>query len=314
MKNKFKLQLLTAAVISAVGFTSYAQDKDRATTSSGKSATAMTQSSSAQATSRDMRASKVIGQDVKNAQGENMGEIHDLIIDPVAQRVHYAVLSFGGVLGMGEKLFAFPVSSFKPSQDKDELVLNVPKERLKNAPGFERNNWPDMSDNRYRGEVDKYFKSDAAKQGKAGDRMMRASELIGKDVNDRSGKDAGEIEDMVINMANGQIRYVVLDFDKAWSPDDKLVALPLKAFTFPRDKDGDLVLNTPREKIDMARGFDDDKWPDLNDPEFRRSQDNYLSSFDDGRNVEPQRSGTERPVTSGASGASNARPATGSSK
>lgn len=303
MKNKFKLHLITAAVISAVGMTSYAQDASR--TTSGKSSAATTQAAGAQTQARDLRASKLIGTDIKNAQGENMGEIQDLMIDPVSQRVNYAVLSFGGVLGMGDKLFAFPVSAFKASRDKDELVLNVEKERLKNAPGFDRKNWPNMSDNRYRGEVDRYFKSDSAAPDKSGGRLMRATELIGKDVNDRGGKDAGEIEDVVVNMTNGQIRYVVLDFDKAWSPDDKLVALPLKALTFPRDTKDDLVLNVAREKIDMARGFDEDKWPDLNNPQYRREQDNYLSSVDTGRNVEPQRSSADQPVTSGASGARN---------
>lgn len=309
MKNKFTLHLITAAVISAFGLTSFAQDSNK--TSAGKSSAATTQSSSAQVQARDVRASKLIGKEVENAQGENMGEIQDLIIDPVAQRVHYAVLSFGGVLGMGEKLFAFPVSAFKASSDKDELVLNVPKDRLKNAPGFDKKDWPDMSSNRYRGEVDKYFKSERATPVKSGARLMRASELIGKNVNDRAGKDAGEIEDLVVSMTNGQVRYVVLDFDKAWSPDDKMVALPLKALTFPREKGEDLVLNIPREKIDMARGFDEDKWPDLNSAEFRREQDNYLSSYDTGRNVEPQRGSVDRPVTSGASGE---RPTSQSSK
>lgn len=306
MKNNFKLHLLTAAIISAVGMTSFAQDANR--TTSGKSSAATTQTDSAQAQARDLRASKLIGTNIKNAQDENVGEIQDLMIDPVSQRVHYAVLSYGGALGVGDKLFAFPVSAFKASRDKDELVLNVEKERLKNAPGFDRKNWPDMSDNRYRGEVDRYFKSDSAVPGKSGARLMRASELIGKDVNDRSGKDAGEIEDMVVNMTNGQIRYVVLDFDKAWSPDDKLVALPLKALTFPRDKKDDLVLNVAREKIDMARGFDEDKWPDLNNAQYRREQDNYLSSVDTGRNIEPQRSSADQPVTSGASGARTSSP------
>jgi sporulation protein YlmC with PRC-barrel domain len=301
MKNKFKLQLLAAAMISAIGMTAHADDAKR--TSSGKSSAVVTKSSDAQLQGRDVRASKLIGTDVKNAKGEDMGEIHDLMLDPVSQRVSYAVLSFGGVMGLGEKLFAFPVNAFKASADKDELVLNVDKERLKDAPGFEKNNWPDMNSGKYRSEVDRYHKSESAAAGKSGGRLMRASELIGKDVNDQAGKDAGEIEDVVVNMTNGQIRYVVLDFDKKWSPDDKLVALPMKALTFPRDKDGDLVLNIARDKIDMARGFDEDKWPDLNSAEFRRDQDNYLSSVDTGRNIEPGRDKGDRPITYGASGA-----------
>ena len=55
-------------------------------------------------------------------------------------------LSFGGFLGMGEKLFAVPWGAFsQPKPDKDTFVLDVDKERLKNAPGFDAHNWPQMA-------------------------------------------------------------------------------------------------------------------------------------------------------------------------
>src|SRR4051812_34583815 len=57
------------------------------------------QESNAQRASREMRASELIGKEVRNTQGENLGEIKDLIVDVNNSRIHYAVLSFGGFLG-----------------------------------------------------------------------------------------------------------------------------------------------------------------------------------------------------------------------
>jgi sporulation protein YlmC with PRC-barrel domain len=307
MRNKLNLQLFTAAAISVLGVTSFAQDSNTAAAaSSGKSSASATQASGMQqAQGRDMRASKLIGKDVKNAQGEDLGEIEDLVIDPVSQRVHYAVLSFGGLLGLGDKMFAFPVSAFKPSRNRDELVLNVDKDRLKDAPGFERDAWPNWSDNRYRDEVDRYFKANAVGGVAPGERMMRASDLIGMEVDDPKGEDVGEIEDLVVNMANGRIRYVVLDFDKEWSLDDKLVTLPLTSFTFPQEG-RELVLSTPKERIDMSRGFDENSWPDFNNRRFRRENDRYLSGLDAERNTtRAQGNQAGQTTSSGASGTRN---------
>jgi sporulation protein YlmC with PRC-barrel domain len=97
------------------------------------------------------RGSKLIGADVENAQGEDLGDIVDIVIDPQTGRMQYAVLSFGGFLGLGEKYFAIPWEALKrePGQrmgDTERYVLNMDKERLKNAPGFDKNNWPNMAD------------------------------------------------------------------------------------------------------------------------------------------------------------------------
>ena len=225
----------------------------------------------------DMRASTLIGRDVRNAQGQDLGEIQDLIVDVNNQRVHYAVLAFGGLMGLGEKLFAYPVRLLTPSGDA--LVLNVSKQQLERAPGFERNRWPDWADNRYRGQVDRYFGPTVALQPRENMQLVRASHLIGRDVDDRRGQDAGEIEDIVVNLGNASIHYVVLDFDKAWSPDDKMVSLPMNALRVPADRDDDLVLNVPRENIDTSDGFDDNAWPDLNDPIYQQQIDRQLPTY-----------------------------------
>ncbi len=103
------------------------------------------------------RASKLVGKAVKNPEGESLGDINDIVIDPQDGRIAYAVLSFGGVLGVGDKLFAVPWKSFRVDTDNDVLVLNVDKDRLKKAPGFDKNNWPNLSDRSYEAKVYSYY-------------------------------------------------------------------------------------------------------------------------------------------------------------
>jgi sporulation protein YlmC with PRC-barrel domain len=93
-----------------------------------------------------IRGSTFIGGNVENPQGQNLGDIKDIVIDRASGRIVYAVVSFGGFLGMGEKLFAVPWGAFaQPKPDKDTFVLDVDKARLQNAPGFDQHNWPQMA-------------------------------------------------------------------------------------------------------------------------------------------------------------------------
>ncbi len=210
----------------------------------------------------NIRASKMIGMDVKNAKGEDLGEIKDLIVDVANARVYYAVLEFGGFLGLGEKLFAYPVRMFKTAADRDDLVLNVDEARLKAAPGFARDNWPDWAT--YRRDVDRYHGATVSAKAMPGQKLRRASDLIGKDVNDRGGNDIGEIDDIVLNLGNGRIHYAVLEFDRSWNLNDKLLAVPMRSFTYPADR-SDLVMNVDKSTLDTKSAFDKNRWPDLND-------------------------------------------------
>src|SRR5215510_14051938 len=93
-----------------------------------------------------IKGSTFIGGNVENPQGQNLGDVKDVVIDRASGRIVYAVVSFGGFLGMGEKLFAVPWGAFsQPRPDKDTFVLAMDKERLKNAPGFDAHNWPQMA-------------------------------------------------------------------------------------------------------------------------------------------------------------------------
>jgi sporulation protein YlmC with PRC-barrel domain len=104
-----------------------------------------------------VKASSMIGTDVVDPQGKNLGDVKEVVIDPRTGKVAYAVVSFGGFLGMGEKLFAIPFSSFKYDVEKNEYVLDISKERLKAAPGFDADHWPSMSEEKWNRDVYKYY-------------------------------------------------------------------------------------------------------------------------------------------------------------
>jgi hypothetical protein len=83
---------------------------------------------------------------VKNTNNEDLGKINDLVFDPEKGKISYAVLSYGGLLGVGDKLVAVPITSIKPQPGQNYLVLNMPKSQLESAPGLAQNNWPDLDD------------------------------------------------------------------------------------------------------------------------------------------------------------------------
>ena len=104
-----------------------------------------------------VKASSIIGTDVVNPKGDNLGDIKEVVLDPLSGRVAYVVVSFGGFLSMGEKLFAIPFSSFNYNVAKNEYVLDITKERLEAAPGFDSDHWPSMADEKWNRDVYKYY-------------------------------------------------------------------------------------------------------------------------------------------------------------
>jgi len=119
------------------------------------------------------RASQLIGRKVENAQGEKLGKIEDIVLDESDGSIAYAVLSFGGFLGMGDKLFAIPFTSLEHKMDKDAdddapLVLNVDKEVLKKAPGFDKDHWPNTADRTWGAEIHQYYNQRPYWEGREG--------------------------------------------------------------------------------------------------------------------------------------------------
>lgn len=104
-----------------------------------------------------LSSSSIESTSVTNAQGQDLGNIKDLMINVNNGQIAYAVLSFGGFLGLGDKYFAIPFEAFSVNTDNEKFILNVDKEKLKKAPGFDKDNWPDHSNDRFLNEVYSYY-------------------------------------------------------------------------------------------------------------------------------------------------------------
>jgi sporulation protein YlmC with PRC-barrel domain len=97
-----------------------------------------------------LSASTLSGDSVVNPQGEDLGKIEDIMIDLNNGQIAYAVLSFGGFMGMGDKLFALPWKSLSVDEENKRVVLDIPKETLKESDGFDKSDWPDFADPDFR--------------------------------------------------------------------------------------------------------------------------------------------------------------------
>ena len=103
--------------------------------------------------------STVTGDTVRNKKGEDLGWIEEIMIDLDSGRVAYAVLSSGGFLGMGDRLHAIPWNALAVDLEQREFVLDIEKERLERAPGFDKDNWPRMADRQWGEIIHRYYGS-----------------------------------------------------------------------------------------------------------------------------------------------------------
>ena len=213
----------------------------------------------------DRRASQLIGMEVKNPQGDTIGEIKDLVIDTQSGKVEYAALAHGGFLGLGEDLYAYPASRFKSGKERDELVLDVSKEQLEQSAGFDDDNWPKVREDRsYWADVDERFGRDSDRSAAVGGsaqqeqrQFVRASELMDKDVKGPSdNQKLGSVEDLVVNLQQGEIRFAVID-----AGEDRLVPASMDELTVRSDA-GELAVRYDRDKLDLSKAFDEDQWPE----------------------------------------------------
>ncbi len=156
--------VVTALFATAPGFAADNTRSTHTTTTTTQSGN-MAKSDSTMRGGYSILGSKLIGKDVKNAQGEDIGEVKDIMLDSTG-KVRYVAVAYGGFLGLGDKMHAVPLSAFQFKRDKDmffddtELILNVTKEQLKDEPGFDDNHWPDMDSETYRTDLDRRYNVD----------------------------------------------------------------------------------------------------------------------------------------------------------
>lgn len=189
-----------------------------------------------------MPASEMVGREVVSRTGRPLGEVEDLVIDVINAKVRYAVLAFGGWMGFSEELYAVPLDALAPEPGTQRVVLGIATAPLVNSPGLARDAWPD--DDYWRGIHPALSREERPPLRQ----FMRATGLIGREVTDRTGEHAGEIEDAVLDLENGNVLYFAFDYDEAVHPDRPPLRLAPQVFSFPLDG-GAPVVNVGRERL-----------------------------------------------------------------
>jgi hypothetical protein len=104
-----------------------------------------------------LSAGTITGDEVCNLKDEKLGTIQDVMLDTQEGTIRYAVLSSGGFLGMGDRLFAIPWNALKMDGPNKRFTLDVELQRLKDAPGFNKDEWPVWSDPTWNASVESYY-------------------------------------------------------------------------------------------------------------------------------------------------------------
>ena len=222
------------------------------------------------------------GKKVTNAAGESLGRVEEIVTDANTGRVLYGVLSFGGFLGMGDKLFAIPWRSLRLTDDAKGFTLNVEKDRLKNAPGFAKDRWPDLANEQFATTTYQYYDQEPYWRSQTGDMQsaadskggktdnyrdrwnqrttawQKSSDLCDKEVRTVQTDDVGKLDDMVIDPDSGRVLYGILSYR------GKLFAIPWNALTLNSNAK-QLVLNADKDQLTDGFSFSKDNWPNLVD-------------------------------------------------
>jgi len=268
------------------------------------------------------RASEIERMRVRNDAGKELGSVKDIVIDTRTGDIRYAAVSYGGFLGLGDKLFAIPWYAFQRRHDvssgKDSLVLNIDEQTLKNAPGFDKSQWPNFGDTKFTEETEKHYgkyrngtdnnqnrtgvdvkagsvsvnvdanknqnqnqNNNQASRDQSKDLVLRASEIIGMTVRNQSNKDLGSVNDLMVDMGAGKVRYAALSYGGFLGVGNKLFAVPWNAFhcdRYPNSNKHYLELSINEDTLKNAPGFDKDKWPNFADSQFGQGIDTYYGS------------------------------------
>jgi sporulation protein YlmC with PRC-barrel domain len=245
---------------------------------------------------KNVRSSQLIGLAVKNKEGKDLGKVEDLVIDLKNGDVRYAALSFGGFAGFGTKFFAVPwqAMTFVLGERDRHFVFDTTPEKLKEQEGFDSSHWPNFADKKFTDAIDRHYniqrkdsgrdltpeatdktkdEGGAAVEFDTAFRVSRIKDL--KVINDRN-QDLGKIDDLVIDVSGGKVKYAALAHGTTLGLGGKLFAVPLHEFTIKHaTNDVFLVLNVSEEDLKNAPGFDKDNWPNVADPNWAAGIDRY---------------------------------------
>jgi sporulation protein YlmC with PRC-barrel domain len=235
------------------------------------------------------KASQLVGLQITNSKNESLGEIQDIVLDNGNRHIAYAVVAFGGTLGMGEKYFAMPWRLIEISQrstnDMPRATLGLDQATLKAAPGFDKSKWPDMATATWAKQVDAYYSARNEKlptggaaepkgsglDGKSGVARLptskafvyrRLSKLIGMDVVNTQYKKLAYVEDLVVESKFATVDGVLLSFGGTLGFGEQIALVPSEALALDQQNHRFVFPCTEAMLVSMA--LPEGKLPALN--------------------------------------------------
>ncbi|CAN5484756.1 MAG: PRC-barrel domain-containing protein [Acidobacteria bacterium] len=197
-----------------------------------------------------VRADRIIGQTIRDRNDQRLGRIDDLAINTEDKKVAYAVVTRGGMWGIGGERVALAWDEVRP--DHEARVVRLDEQRLQQARRIETGQtWPvNIGD----GPV-----------GTAGaapeHRVLPMSNIIGMDVHNKQGESLGRIDDVVLNR-DGSLNYAVIAHGGFLGIGDNYIAVPWDRLTLDAQRQG-AVMDVTRDQLDRTERFEyrDGAWP-----------------------------------------------------
>lgn len=216
--------------------------------------------------------STIIGRAVESQHGNEVGQISEVVMEATTGNVAYAVVASDGFVGLGEKLFAIPWRALQQPIAAQTFRLDMTEEQLKQAPGFDKDNWPDLEDRHWGDTIHAYYgqspywgqhlppKTSREAEEPVPQRLLRASHVLKSEVMNLQGQRLGDIEEVVIDTAAGKVAYVVLSAKQLLGLGEKWFAIPWHTLQQSVGF-GTFTLDVDKETLQKAPGFDRDNWP-----------------------------------------------------
>ncbi len=230
---------------------------------------------------RFARIADIRGANVVNLRNEELGTITDVVVDMEKGVTPYAVVSFGGILGINRDSIAVPMEAFQPDGDIGRFVLDTTREKLESAPSLDPKNWAELHDEVWREGVSKSFGhprghagADALRgplgHGGSSDgaaRYMLSTDIEGTTIVDSLGETAGKVGDLITDRDTGEhVGFVLMKSGGIAGFGGSSVAVPWTALQPTRDSD--FRISIPKDRIEHAPKVEKDEIDRLADPQF----------------------------------------------
>jgi sporulation protein YlmC with PRC-barrel domain len=229
------------------------------------------QSASAMTSSQIRRASQLIGKPVKNAQGEKLGAIHDLVLTPELDQVSYVALSRGGFLGIGQNLYAIPWSSIRVGST-GAYVASISTDELNRERAFSSAAWPGEPDRSWTGgKKARTVEERQTVRERQDVQNRRVSRINGMMVENPEGLKTGHIRDLAVAMDSGRVQYTIVSVGGTLGLGTQLAAVPQGAINLEPDRR--VARLSVGSDVVKNNAFAAGRFPDLGDPSYARRID-----------------------------------------